>query len=156
MRHKISGQILEQIVKDPNKILFIDTSDYVITPENPVLRLTPPDWDRYFDIEYIINGITMVTPYIIGHRTFPDGVYTFVQSVKPNTQTEVTFTYFHKENIELELIEQIENNLDNPTELERLYRIKMEISILNNLKPEQAKEIYKNLKIQLDECKQAI
>ena len=152
MRHNISGQILEQIVKDPNKILFIDTSEYIITPENPVLRLTPPDWDRYFNIGYNISAITMITPYIIGHRTFPDGVYTFIQSVKPNSETEVKFTYFHKENIELELLAEIEKNLDNEEQLERLYRIKMEISILNDLDPEKAKEVYKNLKVQIDQC----
>ena len=157
MQHNISGQILAQEANcDCNKIIFIDTSTYQAEVDNPLLRICPPNWNKYVDVQFNVSAITVLEPKHIKHASFPDGAYHIIQSVCPNGKTEKSFCYFHTCCLKEQLNEKICDNLDNKEELEKLFEYKMNLDILNDIPVEEATTLYNNTKKQLnkmcDEC----
>ena len=61
----------------------------------PILRIFPPDFDSYGQIEYNMTGVSFIRPEHIKHSNLPSGLYTFVQSICPNDKTEVKTCYLH-------------------------------------------------------------
>jgi len=93
MKSTLTYTILEQC--DCNIISFLDTSEYEGDVTNLVLKIFPPDLNSYVNINYNQNAITLIKPEIIKHSSLPSGIYTFVQSICPNEDTEVTSCYLH-------------------------------------------------------------
>ena len=143
MKHNISGEILESCNCD--RIIFIDTSKYLAEVTNPLLRIYPPNWNKYVDIQYNVSAITLIEPKHIKHATFPDGAYRIIQSVCPNSKTEVGFCYFNTCNLMSNLKNQIAENIDDEEKLEELFAQKMYLDSVKDLEPEKANEIYNNV-----------
>lgn len=146
MKHNISGIILEQQDNcDCNKIIFIDTSKYQAEVTNPLLRIYPPNWDKYIDVQFNVSAITILEPKHIKHVTFPDGSYRIIQSVCPNEKTEVGFCYFHTCSLEETLCKMISENIDDEDKLEELFTQKMYLDSVKKLDPIKATEVYNNV-----------
>ena len=93
MKSELTYTILEQC--DCNIITFLDTSTYVGEATNPVLRIFPPDMDTYSTMPYNKEAITLIKPSHLRFKSLTSGLYTFVQSICPNEQTEVTTCYLN-------------------------------------------------------------
>lgn len=142
----LSNTILETC--DCNIITFLDTTEYVNEPENPILRIYPPDFESYGQIEYNTNAITLIKPPHIKHGCLPGGLYTFIQSIKPNIKTEYSTCYLHVCN-ELERLK----NLACCDEAEGVVDIYIELLIAQKMAndcPEKAVELYNISKDKID------
>lgn len=93
MKNTISGSILEQ--DDCNVIPFLDTSEYLPNVTNPVLKITPPNWTSYVNVEYNMNAITLLKASHLKQCDLPSGIYQICQSVCPNKETETCFCFLN-------------------------------------------------------------
>lgn len=144
-RHKIEGLIIETCNCD--LITFLDTSIYRegVDVTNPILRIYPPNWDNYINIEYNLNAITLIRPEHLAHSSLPDGVYHFVQSVCPNESTEVSFCYLNTCNKENELTDLacVEENREEVVNL--LFELKLAKEITVNCGVKEGIEMYNTI-----------
>lgn len=88
--YKIDFLVLE--TGDPRFIVLYDTSNYLSTPEKPLLEITPPGFTGHYELPYNVGGITVINSDNIGlteecdyddYAPLPDGVYIIKQKVCP-------------------------------------------------------------------------
>lgn len=127
----VKGSILEQC--DCNVIPFLDTSEYLPDVTNPILRIYPPNWDKYINIPYNLNAITLITPSLIRHTSLPAGVYHITQSVCPNEKSFTDFCYLHV-CPDMECLKEIVCDMvDDEDVLEEVFKLKMQLEAAQDL-----------------------
>jgi len=124
----LSGSIIEQC--DCNVIAFLDTSEYLGSVTNPILRIYPPNWSDYVNIEYNMNAITLIRPSHIKHNSLPSGVYHFTQSVCPNEKVFREFCYLNVCR-EYECLQEILCNSEDKEE--KVFKLKMQLDFAQRL-----------------------
>lgn len=134
---------------DCDKIIFLDKEKYKVLPENTILRIYPPGFSSYGSMYYNPNAITIIEPEHIKHNCFESGLYSFVQSWKPNSKTEIKFCYLHI-CPEVDRIRALACEEDNR---EELFNLLFELQLaqeLTNECPEKACEILDLVKKELN------
>ena len=94
-KHELSGSIVEQC--DCCVLAFMDTSQYSEEVEvtNPILQIYPPNWNKYVNVPYNVNGMTYIRGKHLKIGGLPSGLYHIKQSVCPNEKTEVESCYLN-------------------------------------------------------------
>ena len=134
---------------DCNLIVFLDTSTYPTPPTSPILRIYPPDFCEYVNINYNPEAITLIRPENIKHSCLPAGLYRIIQSICPNSETEVESCFLHVCPIRQEIIAL-------GCEEEGLTDLLFELEIAQGLVEEctdKAMEIFNIVKTKLEKLK---
>lgn len=145
--HKIS-------VNDDGFMYLLDTSVYNsdISIDNPILRITIPNFEKFVDIPYIPNTIIRFnnnTLFSDKSCNLSSGLYKIVQSVCPNDILQKTHYFFHsaKEYQELaELVCQYRSDNDK-VNIEKVWELKMQLDEVQDLAtvcacPDKAVSLY--------------
>lgn len=130
-KNNLSSTIIEQC--DCNIISFLDTSEYLPDITNPILRITPPNFTNYKNIEYNLNAITVIKPEHLYKNCLEGGVYHFVQSVCPNDKVQLEFCYLHICNELDQLNNVVCNNFEDEEILEKVFDLKMKLEVAQRL-----------------------
>ena len=89
-RHYLDFEILP--VPNAKTLVFLDSSDYMETPERPLLELTLPGYNRYFLANIVAQQINTLNSNTIGLTetlsntnlaALPDGVWTLKYKICP-------------------------------------------------------------------------
>lgn len=99
MRTELGLQYIEN--KDENFMYLLDTSVYNtdVPVDNPILRITPPNFNKYIDIPYKPSTIIRFnndTLFADHSSNLSSGLYKIIQSVCPNDILQVTHYFFHR------------------------------------------------------------
>lgn len=154
MKNIISGSIIVQ--NDPNIIAFLDTSKYLEGAKNFILKITPPNWSSYVNIEYNKEAITLIKPEHLKLDCLPSGIYHICQSVCPNELTEVCICYLNA-NIELQELNELAcEYIEQDKDLEGLYDLRWEIDVAQGIAnecPEKAATLFNIIRKKIDKLK---
>lgn len=99
MKSIISSQVISD--QDCRFFNLVDTSIYNPDLEitNPIYRIVLPNFDKYVEIPYSPNTVTVINSNLLKLTTepgcIPDGLYTITQSICPNDKLYKEFNYFH-------------------------------------------------------------
>lgn len=97
---------------NPKTLVFIDSSEYYIEPERPLLEVTLPGYDKYFLVNVVARKVNTFNSNTIGLTEvlitddlveLPDGVYQFRYKVCPYEFYNVDKVFFRTTLIEKKL-----------------------------------------------------
>lgn len=99
MKSVISSQVISD--QDCRFFSLVDTSIYNEDLEvtNPLYRIILPNFNKYVDIPYSPNTVTVINSNLLKLTTepgcIPDGLYQITQSICPNEKIYKEFNYYH-------------------------------------------------------------
>lgn len=118
-KDNISFEILETI--NPKTLVFLDSSDYIQSPERPLLEITLPGYDKYFLVNVIPKRLNTFNSSTIGLGRvlncselidLPDGLYSAKYKICP-----YDYKFITKKFIRTTLLNQRLENLYNQIDL---------------------------------------
>jgi hypothetical protein len=96
----------------PKYLLIYDISNYLNTPERPLLFITLPGFDGHIEVEYALNDLTKLDSDSLGLTDecdydflsdLPDGVYTVRMAVCPYEELNYTLNILRTTKFEQKL-----------------------------------------------------
>lgn len=117
-RHIIDFEILP--TSNSNVIVFLDESEYFEKPELPLLKILPPGYTKFFQVNINEGEVNVLNSHLIGYtnvlendalQELPDGIWKFTYMICPYEYLQKT-KYFLRYNQLNEVITRIYNNLE--------------------------------------------
>lgn len=159
-KHILDFEILE--LGNPKTIVFVDASQYMETPERPLLEIIPPGYNKYFLVNVQAGKVNTFNSSTIGFHTvlnqselidLPDGIWEYKYKICPYKYVYVT-KRFLKSSLLNNRIEYLYERIDlqecHVKEDEALKKDLVEVHLLiegakstANKNPEKASSYYK-------------
>lgn len=134
---------LQQIRQHNTNILALaDTSIYNpdLPVENAYLEVYMPNFDKYVQVPYFPGQITLLTTVNLGITSQPtclySGLYTIVQTIKPNDQLRKTSYIFNTSNERKKLSEIICQKIKDCEDLSIVYDLHTSLDVIELLAAE--------------------
>lgn len=110
---------------DTKTLIFVDTSDYMQNPENPLLEVAMPGMNKYTLVNIVarkINSLSSnslnITPQVLNEcdlLDLPDGVWTFKYKICPYEYINISKVYLRTVNL-MKKLNSIVKDIDDTSD----------------------------------------